>query len=81
MHTTYVLYSKALKKYYVGSTSLALISRLRRHRSDHKGFTGRSNDWEIVFSQAFSEISSARKLEKKIKKRGAARFIKAQSNE
>jgi putative endonuclease len=52
----------------VGSTSLELNQRLRRHLSDHKGFTAKAKDWVIVYSEAFEDVSEARKRELQIKK-------------
>jgi len=75
MFITYILYSSALDRYYVGSTSMELEQRIKRHNTNHKGFTGRSNDWVIIFEQAFATVQKARKFEKKIKSRGARRFI------
>ena len=49
MHATYIIYSETIEKYYVGSTSMNLFERLKRHNSNHKGFTGRTNDWVVVY--------------------------------
>lgn len=67
MFTTYILYSKQLDKYYVGYTSSDLKDRIRKHNTNHKGFTGKSNDWKIVFSEIFDTKQSAMDKEKKIK--------------
>jgi putative endonuclease len=42
--------------------------RLRRHLSDHKGFTAKAKDWVIVYSEDFDDLSTARKREMQIKK-------------
>ena len=68
MASLYILFSKSLDKYYVGSTSLELNQRLRRHLSDHKGFTAKAKDWVIVYSETFEDVSEARKRELQIKK-------------
>jgi putative endonuclease len=68
MANLYILFSQSLDKYYVGSTSLELNQRLRRHLSDHKGFTAKAKDWVIVYSEAFEDVSEARKRELQIKK-------------
>jgi len=49
--------------------------RLRRHLSDHKGFTGRADDWVVLFSRTFPEKMKSVELEMKIKRRGADRFL------
>lgn len=64
MYTVYILYSLSIKRYYVGYTSMDLTERLRRHNTNHKGFTGRADDWEVVWSKKESEKSLAMDLEK-----------------
>ena len=65
--TVYILYSKTLHKYYVGFTGDEIVERLRKHNSNHKGFTGNVADWVKVFSEHYSEKQSAMKREKEIK--------------
>ncbi len=36
----YILESKEIDRFYIGMTSMNIDERLRRHLSDHKGFTG-----------------------------------------
>ena len=54
----YILFSKSCNQFYYGSTS-NLQDRLRRHNSNHKGFTGKANDWEIVYFEEFKSKSEA----------------------
>jgi putative endonuclease len=68
MANLYILFSQSLDKYYVGSTSMDVNQRLRRHLSDHKGFTAKAKDWVIVYSEDFDDLSTARKREMQIKK-------------
>jgi len=68
MANLYILFSQSLDKYYVGSTSMDVNQRLRRHLSDHKGFTAKAKDWVVVYSERFDDLSSARKREMQIKK-------------
>ena len=75
MFTTYILHSDQRGQYYIGSTSLPMNDRLRRHLSNHRGFTGSVADWKIVYQQHFQTKSEAAKLERKIKRRGARRFL------
>jgi putative endonuclease len=42
--------------------------RLRRHLSDHKGFTAKAKDWVVVYSECFDSLPAARKRELQIKK-------------
>ena len=74
-HTVYILHSIQLNKYYVGKTSLTVEERLAYHLFKHKGFTSKANDWIIVYTKQVDSNSEAIALEKKIKKRGAKRFI------
>ena len=68
MFYVYILLSKTKGLYYVGFTSMILEERLRRHLSDHKGFTARAKDWEIVYQELFTNKSVAILREKEIKK-------------
>lgn len=76
MFTTYSLHSQKLNKYYVGYTSLEIKDRLRRHLSNHHYFTGQTDDWEIIFTKYFADKLESIALEKRIKKRGAVRFLR-----
>ncbi len=71
---TYILYSKNLSKYYVGSTS-DVSKRVMEHNSGKSRFTCRTKDWQLVKSYEFIEKSEAIRLEIKIKKRGCKRFL------
>jgi putative endonuclease len=66
MHYTYILFSKSKNKYYIGATS-NLVERIRKHNSNHAGFTGKVNDWELVYSEEFDTIINAQAREKQIK--------------
>ena len=44
----YILYSTSADKYYIGHTTEPLEERLRKHLSNHKGFTAKYQDWVIV---------------------------------
>jgi putative endonuclease len=48
----YIIYSPSIYKYYIGHTA-ELIERLRKHNSNHKGFTGKVNDWAFVYVETF----------------------------
>ena len=62
----YILFSESLNRYYVGSTS-NLIERLRKHNSNHKGFTGKASDWKVVYKELYNTHSKALSREKQIK--------------
>ena len=67
MCTTYILYSLFLDKFYIGHTCDDLVVRLRKHNSNHKGFTGRANDWVIKYAQIFESKTMAYAREREIK--------------
>ncbi|MBL7842810.1 MAG: GIY-YIG nuclease family protein [Cyclobacteriaceae bacterium] len=63
----YILYSSTAGKYYVGHTTEDLGERLRKHNSHHKGFTGKFNDWQVVYYEAFTTKEEAYKREREVK--------------
>ena len=66
-HFVYILYSVSLDKFYIGSTSNTLEERIRKHNSNHSGFTGKSNDWKLVYKESFSDKLMAMKRERELK--------------
>jgi putative endonuclease len=68
MACTYILFSRTLDGYYIGSTETNPEDRLKKHLSNHSGYTGKAKDWVIVFRQEFENISLAKKREIQIKK-------------
>ena len=71
----YILYSKSLDKYYVGHTGGVLSERLKKHLSDHKGFTAKAKDWQIVFREKFNSKTEAYHREMAIKKRKSRKYL------
>ena len=63
----YILYSETRNKYYVGYTNDDMSERLRRHNSNHKGFTGAVGDWVIKYTETFEKTEDARAREKQVK--------------
>jgi putative endonuclease len=63
----YILSSKILQKNYIGHTGEILEERLRKHNSNHKGFTSRANDWEVVYFEPFGTKSLAYRRELEVK--------------
>ncbi|ASW74436.1 excinuclease ABC subunit C [Chryseobacterium piperi] len=55
----YILFSKSLNKYYIGHSYEELQERLRKHLSNHKGFTAKVKDWNIVYYEIFNYKSEA----------------------
>ena len=62
----YILYSERFDKFYIGHCN-DLDDRLRKHNTNHHGFTGKTNDWKVVYSEAFDSKSEAYKRERQVK--------------
>ncbi len=54
------------QRHYIGYTS-NLEQRIRQHNSKHKGFTGTSENWELIIYQDLEKKDDAIKLERKLK--------------
>jgi len=67
MYSVYILYSILLNRYYVGYTGMVLEERLKKHLSNHKGYTGKANDWEIVYRELYDIKGDAYMREREIK--------------
>jgi putative endonuclease len=63
----YILYSSILDKYYIGFTGDDLNERLRKHNSNHKGFTGKIGDWQVVYSEKYETKEKAYARERQVK--------------
>jgi len=61
----YILYSEIPDRYYIGSCSNP-EERLKKHLSNHKGFTGTAKDWKIAY-RSFVEKAKAILKRKTIK--------------
>ena len=75
MFYLYILYSPSLNKYYVGSTGDALEERIRKHNTNHQGFTGGHGNWELKYSEEFNTKLDAIAREKEIKKWKSRKLI------
>ena len=71
----YILFSERLNKYYVGSTGDVLVERLRKHNSDHNGFTGGARDWTLKYVEKHFSRTEAILREKQIKKWKSRKLI------
>jgi putative endonuclease len=71
----YILFSPIKNKYYVGYTADELVERIKRHNSNHKGFTGKIGDWELVYYEVFDSKEAAMKREAEIKKWKSRKLI------
>jgi len=63
----YILFSESLNRYYIGHTS-NINERIRKHNSNHKGFTGKTNDWILIYSESFETKEQAYARERQVKK-------------
>ncbi len=72
--TVYVLYSKSCKKFYVGQTQ-NLTNRLREHNKGETKSIKACAPWQTVWVATAETRSESMALERKIKSRGAARFL------
>ena len=68
MHASfYILFSPTSDKYYVGHTTESVFERLRKHNSNHKGYTGKFNDWTVVYIEEFESKELAYARERDVK--------------
>ncbi len=75
MHWIYILYSKRIDKYYIGSTS-NVKNRLAFHNSaQNKIWSRRGQPWEKVFEHEFESKKEALKAERFIKNQKSRKFI------
>ena len=70
----YILYSKKLNKYYVGSC-INLDRRLYEHNIGHSTFTSIGVPWELVYKEEFATAREAKQKEMKIKKMKSRKYI------
>ena len=70
----YILYSEKRSGYYVGQTS-DIDKRLKRHNLGLVPSTKGGCPWKLVLQLEVENRSQALILERKIKKRGAKRFL------
>ena len=74
MFYTYIIYSKTLSKYYVGSCQ-NIQNRLDDHLNSRSKFTKSAKDWELKYSEEFSSRSEANQREIQIKKMKSRVYI------
>ena len=60
-----------MERYHIVHTS-ALEGRIRRYKSNHKGYTRRKDDWEVVYKENFltkNEVYAKKRYVKRLKGR------------
>jgi putative endonuclease len=80
MYTTYILFSPGKNKYYIGYTGDVMEERIRKHNSNHKGFTGKYADWKLIYSETFQSLREAHQRELQIKKWKSRKMIESLIN-
>ena len=70
----YIIYSAFLDKFYVGYTS-DLKKRLLEHNTGISDFTSKTSDWEMKYTESFTDRQLAMKREKEIKKKKSRRYL------
>ncbi|OYU96616.1 MAG: excinuclease ABC subunit C [Bacteroidetes bacterium B1(2017)] len=68
LYTLYILYSTFIDKYYIGFTGDDILLRIKKHNSNHKGFTGGIGDWKLVYKEEYPTKQEAMQREREIKK-------------
>ena len=62
----YILYSKSIDRFYIGSTH-DLSDRLRRHNSGRSKYTNAGVPWELIYSEEYETRSNAMRRERELK--------------
>ncbi|MBL4653057.1 MAG: GIY-YIG nuclease family protein [Flavobacteriales bacterium] len=75
---TYILFSNSLNRFYVGQTS-NFTERFERHNKSMVKSTKRGTPWKLVVKFEVASRRESLALEKKIKGRGAKRYIEDNS--
>ncbi|MFS4469779.1 GIY-YIG nuclease family protein [Maribacter sp. 2210JD10-5] len=63
----YIIYSKDIDSYYTGHSCEDLVERIRKHNSNHRGYTGKADDWILLFSERYGDKSAAYAREREVK--------------
>ncbi|HOO10877.1 MAG TPA: GIY-YIG nuclease family protein [Cyclobacteriaceae bacterium] len=77
MFHTYVLYSEAFNKIYIGHTSKLEARILSHNVLGTKGWTIRFRPWKLVYSEQFSSKKEAMAREKQLKSAQGRKFIRS----
>ena len=77
MATVYILFSKTIDKYYIGSC-IDISERMKEHNSKKfkSSYTSKVSDWIVVFQIDDLEYSQARDIETHIKRMKSRKYIK-----
>jgi putative endonuclease len=72
--TVYILFSESCKRFYTGQT-VDIENRLAEHNSGETKSIRSCAPWKVVWTKMLTSRSESVALEKKIKSRGAGRFL------
>jgi putative endonuclease len=70
----YIIYSRALDKYYIGHTE-DLEKRMSYHLSGMSTYTSKATDWVIKYTEIFESRESASACEREIKRKKSRKYI------
>ena len=70
----YIIYSKFLDSYYIGSTG-DLEDRLFRHNNSGSKYTKKAKDWVLKYTEPFDTNSKAVSREMEIKNKKSRKYI------
>ena len=70
----YILYSESLNRFYTGFSKFH-AKRRRQHVKGQSKWTSQADDWGEVWFTELDTAMEARRIEKKIKARGARRYL------
>ena len=76
MFYVYIIYSKQINKYYVGSTE-NIDLRIERHNQGTTRFTSQAIDWVLAYYETFNSKSEAIKREYEIKRIKSRKYIES----
>jgi putative endonuclease len=74
MFSVYILQSEKTRRYYIGSTQ-DITNRLSEHNSGETKSIRSGIPWKLVYFEQYNTRTEAIKKEKKIKTRGAKRYL------
>ena len=74
-YLVYILFSDTCKKFYTGQSD-NFVNRLVEHNNGETKSIKVCIPWKLVWSKEVATRAEAMMLERKIKSRGAARFLK-----
>ncbi|WP_367204032.1 GIY-YIG nuclease family protein [Algoriphagus sp.] len=63
----YILPSSSMDKFNVGHSCDDLQDRIPWHLSNHRVFTSKAKDWELVYFEKYSDLKAAYARERQIK--------------